>query len=84
MVNLEIKVAFSTDARRYMERMIAYLEQTNRKKLKKKKGIDHLQPKKTSINYHCLMCHEEEEIPYDVVRDFDLMEGGGSVNSTKI
>ncbi|MEI3612023.1 hypothetical protein SPD89_06650 [Pseudogracilibacillus sp. SO30301A] len=22
------------------------------------------------------MCHEEEEIPYDVVREFDLMDGG--------
>ncbi|GGJ93818.1 hypothetical protein GCM10007063_15480 [Lentibacillus kapialis] len=49
--------------------------QNKRKKYKKKKGADHLQPKKTSIN-HCLMCHEEEEIPYDVVRDFDLMDGG--------
>jgi hypothetical protein len=31
---------------------------------------------KQAINYHCLACHEEEEIPYDVVRDFDIMDGG--------
>lgn len=50
----------------------------NRKKgkNKKRKGTDHLIPKKAFVNFHCLTCHEEEEIPYGVVQDFDLMDGG--------
>jgi hypothetical protein len=48
-----------------------------RKKGKKKKlGIEHIRPKKQFVNYHCLMCHEEEKISYEVVREMDLMDGG--------
>lgn len=35
-----------------------------------------MRPRKTSVNYHCLMCREVEEIPIDDVREFDLMDGG--------
>ncbi|WP_156857209.1 hypothetical protein [Oceanobacillus sp. AG] len=51
-------------------------DQQTTQKRKKKKGTDHLRPKKTYVNYHCLMCHEEEKIPYNVVEEFDLMDGG--------
>lgn len=44
-------------------------------KKKKNYGIQYLKPKETSFTFHCLACHEEGEIPYDVVPDFDLMDG---------
>lgn len=28
------------------------------------------------VNYVCLMCEEEEQIPLGVVQDFDRMDGG--------
>lgn len=28
------------------------------------------------VNYICLQCREKEEIPYTVVRDYDLMDDG--------
>ncbi|MFC0272655.1 hypothetical protein ACFFIX_14560 [Metabacillus herbersteinensis] len=28
------------------------------------------------VSYVCLACHEKEEIPLNVVKDFDLMNGG--------
>ncbi|WP_263575982.1 hypothetical protein [Metabacillus arenae] len=31
---------------------------------------------KQAINYQCFACHEEEAIPYDGERDFDIMNGG--------
>lgn len=34
-----------------------------------------MQSKKT-VNYICLQCNEEEEIPLNVVRDFDLIDDG--------
>ncbi|MEC5273644.1 MULTISPECIES: hypothetical protein [Bacillaceae] len=46
---------------------------------KKKRGIEHIRPKKQFVNYHCLMCHEEEKIPYEVVREMDLMDGGDPI-----
>nr|WP_244445097.1 hypothetical protein [Oceanobacillus jeddahense] len=75
---LEIKIAFTKEARNYMERVIRYLEQSKapKKRKKKQKGRDYLQPSKKNqaVNYHCLTCHEEEKIPYDVVQDFDRMD----------
>ncbi len=32
--------------------------------------------KPQSVSYVCLACHEKEDIPYHVVREFDLMDGG--------
>ncbi len=29
-----------------------------------------------SVNYVCLECKEQEEIPLEVVRDFDVMDDG--------
>ncbi|WP_207308598.1 hypothetical protein, partial [Bacillus timonensis] len=34
------------------------------------------QSKQQSVSYVCLTCHEKEEIPINVVRDFDLMDDG--------
>lgn len=31
---------------------------------------------KSSVNYVCLLCNEQEAIPLDVVRKFDAMDDG--------
>jgi len=31
---------------------------------------------KSMVNYVCLQCHETEEIPLEVVRNFDAMDDG--------
>lgn len=35
--------------------------------------------KKQSVSYVCLVCHEKEDMPYDVVRDLDLMDDGDPI-----
>ena len=50
--------------------------QATEKREVKKKPIKISQAKKQSVSFVCLACHEKEEIPLSVVRDFDLMDGG--------
>ena len=46
---------------------------------KKKQGnapISKFLQDKTAINYICLQCEQQEKIPYETVRSFDIMDGG--------
>ena len=56
--------------------LISPVSKHRTKRKKQKKGTDHLLKKRTNVNYVCLGCHEKEEIPYDVVKDFDVMDDG--------
>ncbi|QAA21724.1 hypothetical protein C0674_15075 [Sporolactobacillus terrae] len=34
---------------------------------------------KKTVRFFCLSCHEKEEIPTQIVREMDLMDGGDSI-----
>jgi hypothetical protein len=53
----------------------------NRKKPVKKKKTGNVPlskflQEKMTVNYICLQCEEQEKIPLDAVRSFDIMDGG--------
>ncbi|PLR75296.1 hypothetical protein CU633_21835 [Bacillus sp. V3-13] len=52
------------------------VSKSRKKGKKKKKNLNQNQSKKQSVSYVCLVCHEKEDIPLNVVKDFDLMDDG--------
>ncbi|MDF1512083.1 hypothetical protein PZE06_28990, partial [Robertmurraya sp. DFI.2.37] len=55
---------------------------TRKKGKKKKKNVHLSQSTKHSVSYVCLVCHEKEEIPINVVIDFDMMDEGDPTTPT--
>lgn len=47
-----------------------------RKSTKKKKKAQSMLHRKSKITYICLQCDTREDIPLNVVRDFDAMDDG--------
>ncbi|MBP2662044.1 MAG: hypothetical protein H6Q69_5076 [Firmicutes bacterium] len=60
-------------AREYLERMIGY-QPGNAKKEKEDRQAN--SPRPSTVTYLCLGCDMQEEIPYQVVRDFDKQDLG--------